>query len=93
MRNCFFRGLFWDLVLLRLFDARVCLFRLFDGSMIGLDWIGPDFSGIFLPMEPMILVHASLAQLHRNEVGAFQFISELSNLPNITSFTQHVTFF
>ena len=70
-----------------------CLFRLFDGSMIGLDWIGPDFSGVFLPMGPKLLVHASLAQLHRNEVKTSQLISELSNLPNITSFTQHVTFF
>ena len=77
MANCVFRGYFWYLVLLKLFDARVCLFRLFDGSMIGLDWIGPDFLGVFLPTEPMILVHASLAQLHRNEIKTFQFISEL----------------
>lgn len=47
MGNCSFRGLFWYLALLRLFDARfVYLVCLIDSSVIGSDWAGVDWAGV-----------------------------------------------
>jgi len=52
----------------------------------GLDWIGLGRSSHMFPSPWDLLVHARMAQPHRNEI-------KTSDLPNLTSFTQHVIFF